>query len=101
MTSQKEDPNKVGTFRYSEFLSWWDARTLVDGYLSNGAPWQLTTDEYNFEALLEKHLIESGKIHTFIRQAFSAEHCDLDVDIIDFVNGFAKDFVQSERLKNA
>lgn len=89
---------KVGDPNYR----WWEARALVNGYISNTVPTrELSANEYNFEAALEKHLIESGKIHAFIRQAFSAEHCDLDVDIIDFLNGFAKDLVQNGRLKNA
>lgn len=77
------DPNK----------DWWAARSLVTNYLSNPAPFRdLSITEANFEAALEKRLIESGIIHAFIRQAFSNEYCDLDVDIIDFLNGFAKDF---------
>ena len=84
------DPNK----------DWWAARSLVTNYLSNPAPFRdLSIAEANFEALLEKYLIESGKIHAFIRQAFSIEHCDLDVDIIDFLNEFAKDLVKNGLIK--
>ena len=79
--------------------SWWKARGLVVSYLSNSSRFrELTVNEANFEALLEKHLIDSGKIHVFMRQAFSTEHCDLDVDLIDFVNDFAKAFVKEGRL---
>ena len=86
------DPNK----------SWWEARALVNSYISNTNPTiELSENEYNFEAALEKRLIESGKIHVFIRMAFSDDDFDLvNVEIIDAVNGFAKDFVQNERLKN-
>lgn len=92
MTNEKSgDPN----------WAWWQARSLVTNYLSNAAPFRdLTVNEANFEALLEKHLIESGKGHAFMRQAFSTENGDLDVDIIDFVNEFAKDFVNNGMLKN-
>jgi len=80
---------------------WWAARSLVNSYISNTNPTiELSENEYNFEAALEKRLIESGIMHFFMRQAFSAEHCDLDVDIIDFINGFAKDFVQNGSLKD-
>jgi len=78
---------------------WWEARAWVVNYLSNPAPFrELSIAEANFEAALEKHLIESGKIHAFIRQAFSAERFDLDVEIIDFVNEFAKDLVKNGRI---
>ena len=93
MTSQKVDPNK----------SWWEARALVKGYLSNTVPTiELPANEANFDILLEQHLMYSKKLHKIIRMAFSDNDFDqVNVEIIDSVNKFAKDFVQSERLKNA
>ena len=82
--------------------AWWEARALVNGYLSNTVPTrELSENEAKFETLLEQHLIYSGRLHKIIRMAFSDNDFDqVNVEIIDSVNNFAKALVKYGSLKN-
>jgi hypothetical protein len=68
------------------------ANDLVDAYLDGdweeGSPCDL------FAEALEDKFITDGKVYLFLRMSFTPRLADLNIEMIDFVNDFALQYVK-------
>ena len=68
------------------------ANDLVDDYLDGF--WEESSPCDLFAEALENEFFKKGKAHTFMMLAFNPPKADLNIEMIDFVNDFALQYVK-------
>jgi len=68
------------------------ANDLVDAYLDGD--WEESSPCDLFAEALENEFFEKGKAHVFMMLAFNPPKADLNIEMIDFVNDFALEYVR-------
>ena len=66
---------------------------LVDDYLDGD--WEESSPCDLFAEALEDEFFEKGKSHVFMILAFNPRKADLNIEMIDFVNHFALQYVKN------
>ena len=68
------------------------ALELVDDYLDGD--WEESSPCDLFAEALEDKFIADGKVYLFLRMSFTPRLADLNIEMIDFVNDFALQYVK-------
>ena len=68
------------------------ASELVDDYLDGD--WEESSPCDLFAEALEDKFITDGKVYLFLRMSFTPRLADLNIEMIDFVNDFALQYVK-------